>query len=166
MAEEENVTPQQPQVNPEDQNLLDAMDEYKKTHSISNEEYNRVLERNKELTQNWAKGNMLVQAQKDTDTVESLRNDLFAEDRKELTNLESAQKILKLRSKLLDEGKRDPFVNTDAKRVTAADFEAAERVAEGLQDMVDKANGDPDVFNSLLGRQVDGGMSGKRKYNY
>lgn len=164
MAEEKEIQEQQqPSLNPEDQNLMEEFQKLK-ANSVSKEEYERVLERNKELTQNWAQGRTNDQTPVDTDTVESLRKELFAEDRAELNNLESAEKILKLRQKLIDEGKQDPFVNTNSKNVD--DYETAKRVADGLQHMVDEADGDPDVFNAMLGRQVDGVVSGKRKYNY
>ena len=166
MSEEKEIIEQaqQPKLNPEDQNLMEEFQTLK-ANSVSKEEYERVLKRNKELTQSWARGQAETQAAKDTDTVESLRKDLFDNNRTELNNLESAQKMLKLRSKLLEEGKPDPFVSTEAKTVTAADYDMAQRVANGLQKMVEESEGDPDVFNAMLGRQVDGGMTGKRKYN-
>ena len=156
---------QQTNLTPEDQNLMAEFQKYKE-NSVPKADYDRVMQRNKELTQNWAQGRTVDQTPVDTDTVDSLRKELFAEDRAELNNLESAEKILKLRQKLIDEGNQDPFVNTDSKNVTADDYETAKRVADGLQHMVDEADGDPDVFNAMLGRQVDGGMTGKRKYNY
>ena len=167
MAEEiiDQQPNQQPNLTPEDQNLMEEFQKYKE-NSVPKAEYDRLMKRNKELTQNWAQGRTVDQTPVDTDTVDSLRKELFAEDRAELNNLESAEKILKLRQKLIDEGKQDPFVNTDSKSVTADDYVTAKRVADGLQHMVDEADGDPDVFNAMLGRQVDGGMSGKRKYNY
>ncbi len=150
MAEEENVTPQ---VNPEDQNLLDAMDEYKKTHSISNEEYNRVLERNKQLTQIYANNEAEKEKEQDPDTIASLKEELFSEGRKEMSNLKSTEKILKLRTKLIESGERDPFLSSDAN--SQEEIDTAERVAAGLQDMVDQADGDESYFNSLLKAQVD-----------
>ena len=150
MAEEENVTPQ---VNPEDQNLLDAMDEYKKTHSISNEEYNRVLERNKQLTQIYANNEAEKEKEQDPDTIARLKEELFSEGRKEMSNLKSTEKILKLRTKLIESGERDPFLSSDAN--SQEEIDTAERVAAGLQDMVDQADGDESYFNSLLKAQVD-----------
>ena len=150
MAEEENVTPQ---VNPEDQNLLAEMEEYKKTHTISNDEYNRVLERNKQLTHNWAQDEAEKAKQADPDTIESLRKDLFSDERKEMSNLDAATKMLKLRDKVLEEGGRDPFAPTNAN--SEADLKTAERVAAGLQNMVDMAQGDEVTFNALLEKNVD-----------
>ena len=155
---------QQQILTPEYQNLKEEFQKYKE-NSVPKEDYERVVQSNKELTQDWAQGRTVDQTPEDTDTVESLSKELFAEDRAELSNLETAEKILKLRQKLIDAGKQDPFVNTDSNGVTADDYETAKRVAAGLQNMVDEADGDPDVFNAMLKRQVDGGMSGKRKYN-
>lgn len=153
MAEEENVTQQQPQVNPEDKNLLDAMEEYKKTHSFSNDEYNRVLERNKQLTQIYADNNTEKEKEQDPDTIASLKEELFSEGRKDMSNLKTTEKILKLRTKLMESGERDPFLSSDAN--SQEDFDTAERVAAGLQDMVDQADGDESYFNSLIKTQVD-----------
>ena len=151
MADEiEEVTPA---INPEDKNLLEAMDEYKKTHSISNEEYNRVLERNKQLTQNYANNEAEKEKEQDPDTVASLKEELFSEGRKEMSNLKSTEKILKLRTKLIEAGERDPFLSSDAN--SQEEIDTAERVAAGLQDMVDQADGDESYFNSLLKAQVD-----------
>ena len=111
---------QQTNLTPEDQNLMEEFQKYKE-NSVPKADYDRVMQRNKELTQNWAQGRTVDQTPVDTDTVDSLRKELFAEDRAELNNLESAEKILKLRQKLIDEGKQDPFVNTDSKNVTADD---------------------------------------------
>lgn len=141
------------QVKPEDQNLLEAMEEYKKTHSISNEEYNRVLERNKQLTQIYANNEAEKEKEKDPDTVASLRKELFSEDRTDMSNLKTTEKILKLRTKLIESGERDPFLSSDAN--SQEDFDTAERVAAGLQDMVDQADGDEAYFNSLIKAQVD-----------
>lgn len=166
MAEElENEVTQQQTLTPEDQNLMEEF-QHLKENSVPKEEYDRVVNRNKALTQNWARGQSESQTPKDTDTVESLRKDLFAEDRAELSNLETAQKMLKLRSILIEEGKPDPFVSTDKGTIDALDIDTANRVAAGLQKMVEESKGDNEIFNAKLGRQVDGGLSSKRKYNY
>ena len=153
MEKENENLEQEKQIKPEDQNLLEAMEEYKKTHSISNEEYERVLERNKQLTQIYANNEAEKEKEKDTDTVASLRKELFSEDRTDMSNLKTTEKILKLRTKLIESGERDPFLSTDS--TSQEDFDTAERVAAGLQDMVDKADGDESYFNSLIKAQVD-----------
>ena len=70
-----------------------------------------------------------------------------------MSNLKSTEKILKLRTKLIESGERDPFLSSDAN--SQEDFDTAERVAAGLQDMVDQADGDESYFNSLIKAQVD-----------
>ena len=163
--EEEAAKTAQPKVNPEDQNLLDATRNII-NNTVSMEEYNRVLERNKQLSHDWAEGiNRQEPAEKDKDTIESLRKELYSEDRQELNNLESTKKILKLRKLVMDEGGIDPFLNSDPHAsYSAEEEETAQRVADGLQEMVDQSDGDPIMFNSLMAQMIPP-APGKRKYN-
>ena len=145
---------QQPEVRPEDRNILAEFEEYKK-NSVPKDEYNRLWERNKELAHNYAHNTAEQVKQEDTDTIESLSKELYAEDRREMTNLECASKTLKLRQKIIDSGKTDPFLNSSSSTgYSQSEVDTAERVAAGLQNMVDEADGDPDYFNTLLEKQV------------
>lgn len=163
---EENLEQQeqqkQPDIHPEDKNLIDEMQKIKE-NSVSKEEYDRVLKRNKDLSQALANNQKIQQEQVDTDTIESLREELYSEGRKEMTNLDSVTKMLKLRQKVIDSGKPDPFISSDSSTVTADEVETAERVAAGLQSMVDEADGNAGYFNALLKTNVDSTMPMRNK---
>ena len=157
MAEEE-ILQQQEELHPEDQNLLEEVQKLKE-NSVPKAEYDRVLERNKELTRNWMQNQQAAAKQEDPDTIESLRAELYSDNRKEMTNLDSVKKILKLRDKIIDSGGKDPFLSTDAN--SEEEISTAERVAAGLQSMVDEADGNATYFNAMM-KQVDATMPGRR----
>ena len=162
---EEEILEEQPnqQIPPEDQNLLEEVQKLK-DNTVPKAEYDRLLKRNKELTQAWMNNQQQQQKQEDPDTIESLREELYSENRKEMTNLEAAQKTLKLRQKIIDSGKTDPFLSTNPKaEYSEEEIRTAERVADGLQNMVDEADGNAAYFNAMLKAQVDSTTS-RRKY--
>lgn len=158
MAEEILDQEQQQPIPPEDQNLLEEVQKLKE-NSVSKAEYDRVLERNKELTRNWMQNQQNAAKQEDPDTIESLQKELYSDNRKEMTNLEYTKKMLKLRSKIIDAGGKDPFLSTDAN--SEEEISTAERVADGLQSMVDEADGNATYFNALM-KQVDSTTPGRR----
>ena len=162
MAEEilEQEQQEATKIPPEDQNLLEEVKKLKE-NTVSKEEYERLLKRNKELTQNWMQQTP-AEKQDDPDTIESLRKELYSDDRKDMTNLEATQKILKLRSKVIEAGGKDPFLSTDAN--SEEEISTAERVAEGLQSMVDEADGNSAYFNALM-QKVDATMPARRINN-
>lgn len=60
-----------------------------------------------------------------------------------------------MRSALLKRGDEDPFVPQGNKiSATAADYQTAEKVATIMQEMVDNAEGDPNVFLNEYQRRV------------
>ena len=130
---------------------------------VPKEEYDRVLKRNKDLSQALANNQMIKEEQKDTDTIESLREELYSDKRKEMTNLEAVEKTLKLRQKVIDSGKTDPFISSDTSTITEEEVRTAERVAAGLQSMVDEADGNAAYFNALMKSQVDSTMPMRNK---
>ena len=149
--------------NPEDINLLEEVKQLKE-NTVPKEEYDRILARNKELTHNFMQNQREQEKQEDPDTIESLREELYGDNRKEMTNLESVTKMLKLRQKVIDSGKPDPFLSSEANASYSEDeVRTAERVADGLQSMVDEADGNAAYFNALL-KSVDATMPVRRKY--
>ena len=60
-----------------------------------------------------------------------------------------------MRRDLLEKGEEDPFVPQGNKvSATAMDYEKAERVATVMQEMVDNADGDPNIFLNEYQRRV------------
>lgn len=83
----------------------------------------------------------------------------------ELTNLDYIKSVLKLRNALIEEGKPDPFLASGVKaKITEDDRAIADRVAEGLQELVDESNDDPEVFTALYQARVkDGNLPIRKK---
>ena len=162
LIEQQPGDPGQQQIPPEDQNLLEEVQKLKE-NTVSKAEYERLLKRNKELTQAWMNNKEIQEAQKDTDTIDSLRSELYSDNRKEMTNLESVTKMLKLREKVIESGGSDPFASSDTSTITDEEIRTAERVAAGLQNMVDEADGNAAYFNALLKSQVDSTMPMRNK---
>ena len=84
--------------------------------------------------------------------IKSLRNELANE---ELNNLDYVTKALQLRKAVIDEygEEKDPFLPTGHNVVIEqSDVDTANRVAETLQDLVDKSNGDSQYFTNELAR--------------
>ena len=94
--------------------------------------------------------------------IQALRNDLFTKD---LSNLDYCTKALQLRRALIEKGENDPFLPIGEKiQPTDEDIKCAEKVADGLQRMIDESNGSPDAFNALYqSRVVDPVLPRKRK---
>lgn len=84
--------------------------------------------------------------------IQALRNDLFTKD---LSNLDYCTKALQLRNALIEKGENDPFLPIGEKiQPTDEDIKCAEKVADGLQRMIDESNGSPDAFNALYQSRV------------
>lgn len=123
-----------------------------KENSVDRSKYDALRAENKRLLQavvNGQPGEVKVE-EKPVDI-----NELRLALTKEQTNLDYITNALKLREAVLKEGGEDPFVPVGSKYTpTAADYEKANRVATVLQEMVDEADGDPQVFLNEYQRRV------------
>lgn len=107
---------------------------------------------NKKLLDTVVNGQQVEQeAQAEVD-VNQLRKDLVNGDN--MSNLEYVTKALELRNAILEKGGEDPFVPHGEKIVaTNDDYVTANKVATVFQEMIDVADGNPDVFlNECLRR--------------
>lgn len=87
------------------------------------------------------------------ESIEELRHKAF--DNPHQTNLEYITNVLKLRERLMEEGQEDPFVASSSQYTpTIVDYADAQGVAQALQEMVDVADGDPNVFLNEYQRRV------------
>lgn len=134
---------------------ISAINEMKKT-TVKRSEYDKILEENRALLKSIVDGSAEQQSeppQKEVN-VEELRKDLFSKD---LSNLEYAKKALELRKALIEkEGiQADPFV-PHGQNITAEDedYRKANKVADYLQNCIDKANGNPDIFSNEFQRNL------------
>ena len=162
MANEEDILDQQQQteVAPEDKTLLEAYNELKE-NSISKKEYDRVLKRNEDLTQALIRNDKLnIEDQEPKESnmakIKRLTNELYSNNREDMTNLDYCQKTVELRDAIIAEGGRDPFLPTSGENKDSyANQQTAEKVANGLRKMVEDANGSPEAFNSLYQARVE-----------
>ena len=118
--------------------------------------YNKVVEEKNKYLKALIDGNQVAEAQpKEPVDIDALRSDLFS-GKKDLSNLEYAQKALELRNALIDSEGVDIFVGRGSKLTpTNEDYEAAQRVADTFQQCIDVAQGDSEIFTRELMRLTE-----------
>ncbi len=127
-----------------------------KANSVSKDEYAKLQEDNKRLLKSLVNGTPAPDGQGSPEKVDinALRKDLFMNEN--LSNLEYAQNALRLRQELIDSGQPDPFLPQGVNiNPTSEDREAANRVAEVMQECIDYAEGDSQVFTAELMRRTN-----------
>jgi hypothetical protein len=97
--------------------------------------------------------------------IDELRQELYGDPDKPMTNLEYVTKTLKLRQAILDKGEMDPFLPNGADYVyDQSDAIKAATVAQVMQECVEYANGDDQLFtNELMRRTKDDSLLQKQK---
>jgi hypothetical protein len=134
---------------------IDAIKQLKAT-TVDRAKYDELRSENKKLLESIVNGREIEMntQQEQKASIEDLRKDWLNEDN---NNLESVAKCLKLREALIAEGNPDPFLPIGKQIMpTNEDIEAANRVAQVLQECVDYAEGDSAIFtNELQRRMVD-----------
>ena len=125
-----------------------------KANSVDRAKYDKLKEENKKLLETVINGGEYSSGQEDSQVdIDGLRKEVF--DNPDPTNLEYITNVLKLRTALIEEGYEDPFVPQGNQVVaTENDRILADKVASQLQEMVDKADGDPHVFRAEFNRRV------------
>ena len=158
MTDEQNVTGEVVDSNAD---YIAAINELKQ-NSVDRAKYEQLRADNKRLLDSLVNGSTieLPKAEVKPD-INELRKAAFKEDQ---SNLEYITNALKLRTALIESGQADPFLPCGEKTLpTDADVATANRVASVLQECVDLADGDSQIFtNELMRRTVDTGMP-KRK---
>ena len=135
------------------EDYIEAIKNLKQT-TVDKSAYDSLRAENKKLLESLINGEEIQPQNKVlSESIDELRHDILQND--SLTNLEYWDKVLKLRSALLKRGDEDPFVPQGSKvNVTQADYATAEKVATIMQEMVDNAEGDPNVFLNEYQRRV------------
>lgn len=146
----------QKEVENDSNHYIEAIKEIK-ANSVDKEVYRKLQEENKQLLNSLVNGETLTAEDVEPkESIEELRSKLFGTKRKDLTNLEFVDNSLKLRTALIEAGEIDPFVPVGSKiKPTDEDFAKAKKVAEVLQECVDYAEGNPDVFTDELKRRIN-----------
>lgn len=146
-----------------DADYLAAIKELKEK-SVDKTKYDTLRNEHKKLLEMVVNGQEVSQeVVKPKVDVEKLRKELYSND-EPLTNLDYISKTLELRTAIMADGGDDPFLPHGRKiAATQQDYEAAERVALGLQEMVDAAEGDPVVFANEYQRRVRDTIPSRKK---
>lgn len=125
-----------------------------KQNTVERSKYDALRAENKKLLNTVLNGGSVEQEKPKAQVdIQDLRRKLF--NNEDQTNLEYISNALALRSALMEAGQADPFVPSGSQyNPTQADYEKAARVATVLNEMVEEANGDPDVFRNEYQRRV------------
>ena len=130
---------------------IDEIESLKK-NTVPVTEYQKLQNENKKLFES-LKNNIEDEStdSPQNTSIDDLRQWLFNGDN--LDNLEFWKKSLLLRIRLIESGKQDPFLPVGHNVVpTQEDVDAANRVAEGIEQCIKYAKGDPVVFTNELQR--------------
>lgn len=152
MAEEKELTNVSgTQVDDMTPDYLAAINELKQ-NSVDRSKYEELRAENKKLLDSIVNGTEVAMPAEEKKSVEELRANYLKEDQ---SNLEYISNALKLREALMAEGKPDPFLPIGEQILpTDEDVAKAQHVAEVLQECVDYAEGDSNVFTNELQRRL------------
>lgn len=141
VSQQENVT--------DNVDYIEAIKEMKQ-NTVDKEAYLKLKEENKKLLNSLVNGEQIEQNQEQAVDINELRSKLF---NKEQSNLDYISNALKLRNELIKRGEKDPFLPYGKDLFpTNEDIATANRVAESLQECVDYADGNSDIFTNELQR--------------
>ena len=134
-----------------------------KQNSVSKADYDALRIENKKLLQAVVNGqNVEVEPEEPEVDLAQLRKNVF--DNPDQTNLEYVTNVLKLRDAVLEKEGYDVFVPQSSQySPTQDDIARAQKVAEQFQEMVDIADGNPNVFLNEYQRRVKDDMPIRRK---
>ena len=159
MAELENMRTEveNNQVTDTSVDYISAINEIKQ-NSVDRAAYDKLRAENKQLLDTLVNGQRLDEPviKEEPVDIDELRNKLYNNPHKDMTNLDYISSTLKLREALIERGEMDPFVPVGNKITpTDEDFQKAEKVAKVLQECVDYADGNPAVFVDELKRNIN-----------
>ena len=150
-------------------NYIETIKEIKK-NTVPREQYEKLKEENKELLNSLINGGQVEMIDTTTKpSIEELRKELFSKEAsdKGMTNLEFITKSLELRNAIIKSGGTDPFLPVGKGiEITRDDVEAAEFTAQQVQECIDIADGNSEVFTAeLMRRTVDNSLPTAKKTN-
>ena len=130
---------------------IDALNQLKQ-NSVDRSKYEELRAENKKLLDSIVNGTEVALPAEEKKSVEELRAAYLKEDQ---SNLEYITNTLKLREALIAEGKPDPFLPIGEQILpTDEDIATANKVAQVLQECVNYAEGDSNVFTNELQRRL------------
>lgn len=161
MVEEENKTEESSDSSVVEQksdtsHYIEAIKKIKED-TVSKEDYQKLKDENKMLLDAFAEGKSNPNAEakvKEEFDFDKARKELFNPEH-DLNNLEYVEKALKLRKELIASGKPDPFLPSGKNVIVEqSDIDKANNVAEVLQECIDYADGDSEIFTNELARRT------------
>lgn len=134
-----------------------------KQNSVDRSKYDALKAEHKRLLDSVVNGTeVALEVKKEEPSIQELRNKVF--NNPDQTNLEYITNVLNLRDALIEDGQEDPFVPSSSQySPDANDYARAQKVATVLQEMVDVADGDPNVFLNEYQRRVKETIVPKKK---
>lgn len=121
--------------------------------TVSRDAYNKLRIENKQLLDALVSGKELPTPPQEKPNIGELRKKLFGEA--DMSNLEYVETALSLRDALIESGERDPFLPYgDKVDITSEQVDTANKVAAGLREMIDFAEGDSGVFTAEYQRRI------------
>lgn len=127
-----------------------------KQNTVSKEQYDKLKGENAKLLQSILNGEeapAVEPTKPEAEQIKDLRNSLYSGDGFHGSDIEFWTKTLDLRDKVIAEEGYDPMVPKGRQAApTAADYEAAERIATIVREKIDEADGDNSRFVSLLSK--------------
>ena len=139
---------------PSDSELAKALIEARK-NSVPREEYEKLQKEKKELLEQIINGGEGIGGGQPTPPKEvdipALREELYGEHSAKLSNLEYCKKTLELRKAVIEKEGYDPFLPHGANiKPDSDDIEKANNVADVMEQCIEEANGNSEVFTALL----------------
>ena len=126
-----------------------------KANSVDKADYDKLKAENKKLLDSIVNGTEVALPDVEKSSIDELRKKLAGSSENNMSSLEYADTALKLRERLIEEGKEDPFVPHGSQySPTQLDYDRAHRVAAVLQECVDNAEGDDATFLAELKKRI------------
>jgi len=130
---------------------IDEINKLKET-TVPKEKYDKLKEDNKKLLASLVNGEGATEEKKETVNLDECRKKIFSED---VSNVEYCKCALDLRNAYKEQKGIDLFLPRGRDiRPTEEDCRKAQAVADVLQDCLDQAEGNNEVFTGLLNSRI------------
>ena len=135
-----------------------------KQQSVPREAFEELEAEHKRLVNELVNGQTVQVVSEDKPDIAQMRKELF-DPEAQYSNVEYWSRTLALRKAVMDEGGMDPFLPYGPNiSPTSADEEAAQRVADVVQECLDTADGNNEIFTAALqSRMVEPLMPRKKR---
>ena len=154
MLEEEQRVTSQTNEQVDNNQYIEALNQLK-ANSVDKADYDKLKAENKKLLDSIVNGTEVALPATEKASIQELREKLAGSSENNMSSLEYAETALKLRQRLIEDGKEDPFVPHGSQySPTQIDYDRADRVASVLQECVDNAEGDDASFLAELKKRL------------